>query len=157
MESEREYRPNTCLLIMNSEQKLFLGERYGEPGVWQLPQGGMEPEYTEEENALREAAEELGADEDCFSTIMKLDATHQYDFPIVPEYAEGRWHGQRQSFWLLEFRGGDSDIQLDRHHQEFSDWKWCTLVEVLELSEPRRVPGYREPVAEVNDFIRQNF
>jgi putative (di)nucleoside polyphosphate hydrolase len=70
----------------------------------------------------------------------------------VPQYAVGVWRGQSQHFWLVRFTGVDSDIVLTRHHQEFSDWRWCTAVEIRKLAEPKRLPGYEGPLREFEEF-----
>jgi putative (di)nucleoside polyphosphate hydrolase len=142
-------RPNVCLLIRNARGELFLGERAGNPGVWQFPQGGVEPGTPPEENVIREAHEELGAPKECFRIVQCLSARHDYDFRVVPECYRGKWRGQSQTFWVVEFLGADSDIQLDRCDQpELMNWKWCTPEEVKQLAEPLRLPGYLRALAE---------
>jgi len=147
-------RPNVCLLIMNREQQLFLGERAGCPGIWQLPQGGAKKKHSLAENALREAHEELGIDRDALRVLGQFAATHEYEFEVPPAYAVGRWRGQSQNFWLLEFLGSDSDIQLDRFQAEFMNWRWCSAQKIRETAEPKRVPGYRAVLEEFEEFVR---
>ncbi len=151
--AELPYRPNVCMILLNSEGKIFLGERFGEPGVWQLPQGGVETQFSLEENVLRELNEELGAPREAFSIIKKLNATHTYDFLKPPPYAVEKWRGQKQTFWLVRFKGNDTDINFTLHEQEFSSWKWCSVDEVLALAEPKRVAGYKAPLKEVLEFL----
>jgi len=141
-------RPNVCLLIVNKKRLLFLGQRTGEKAVWQFPQGGVE-EGSLEDNALREAHEELGVDRHLLRIVQKLNATHEYDFANPPDYARGRWRGQAQTFWLLEFLGEDPDIQLSRFEPEFADFAWCPSEEVLRRVEERRRTGYEAALQEV--------
>ena len=150
--SELPYRPNVCMLVYRGE-KLLLAERARQPGTWQFPQGGAEEELSLEENVLKELNEELGAKKKLFRIEKKLDSTHCYDFREPPKYAVGRWRGQSQTFWLVEFLGQDSDIQLDRYEQELMDFRWCTPSEVRELAEPIRLPGYEAPLLEFEAFI----
>ena len=154
MNNSLPYRPNVCLLIMNRENKLFLGERSGSEEVWQLPQGGIDNNEKEETSALREAAEELGADVDFFRVVKKFEATHQYDFRNPPDYAIDKWRGQSQTFWLLEFLGADTDIDLARFEQEFSSFCWCTAEEVRSKAESLRLPGYLKPLEEFELFLQ---
>jgi putative (di)nucleoside polyphosphate hydrolase len=146
-------RPNVCMLVLNSHRRLFLGERLGEPGVWQFPQGGVETSATLEENVLRELEEELGAARQLFSIVRRLKANHQYEFSRPPQYAVDKWRGQMQSFWLVSFLGKDEDIKLDNDkpgaEPEFSAWRWCTLAEVRAQAEPKRLLGYEKALAEV--------
>jgi len=136
------------MLVVNREGKLFLGERAGEPGVWQFPQGGIEEKDSLEENVLRELNEELGAAKDKFKIIRKFEATHDYNFRNPPAYAKDKWRGQTQTFWLVEFLGDDKDLDLNAHEQEFMGFKWCTPSEVRRFTEPVRLPGYEAPLVE---------
>jgi putative (di)nucleoside polyphosphate hydrolase len=147
-------RPNVCLLILNKERNLFLGQRSGASAVWQFPQGGVE-HGSLEENALREAHEEMGVDLNLLRVLQKLSATHEYDFANPPEYARGVWRGQSQTFWLLEFLGVDADIKLDRFEPEFSSFAWCPPAEVLGRVEERRRKGYEAPLREVVGLLEQ--
>lgn len=151
--SDLPYRPNVCLLVHNGNGKLFLGERAGEPGVWQLPQGGLEADCSIEENVLRELEEELGADQGCFRVVKRLDATHQYDFSAPPAYAIGKWRGQDQIFYLVEFTGTDLDINLTRFHQEFMSYQWVTVPELKHLAEPKRLAGYLGALVEFEEYF----
>jgi len=142
------------MLVFNRQHRLFLGERHGEPGVWQFPQGGVEPGCSLEENVLRELEEELGLAPSALQIITKLKSTQQYDFRVVPEYAKGVWRGQSQSFWLVQFLGSDKDIVLDKHQPEFMSFKWCTINEVRRLAEPHRLRGYEGALKEFEQFLK---
>ncbi len=146
-------RPNVCLLILNLERKLFLGERSGQSGVWQFPQGGLDEAEDAANAAIREASEELGADSKLFKVIQKLEARHEYDFINPPEYALGKWRGQSQTFWLLQFTGSDSDIDLARHVPEFQSYRWSSVQEIRVIAEPRRLPGYEKVLPEVLSYL----
>lgn len=142
-------RPNVCMLVRNRSGLFFLGQRHGEPEVWQLPQGGVDAGMSLEQNVLRELCEELGADENLFSIVKKLIFTHEYEFDRPPDYAKGKWRGQSQTFWLVDFLGSDKDIRLDLYEPEFSDFRWCTAEEVKARSEPKRAPAYSLALAEL--------
>lgn len=149
------HRPNVCMLIYNREKLLFLGERSGEPGVWQFPQGGVEPGLNVEENVVKEVCEELGLDREKFRVHKQLKATHTYDFKKPRDYSGTIWRGQSQTFWLVEFLGIDSDIKLDRYEAEFSAWRWCNVKQVREMAEPKRLPGYQDALKEFEEFNQQ--
>lgn len=141
-------RPNVCMLVFNREHKLFLGERFGEPGVWQFPQGGVDTKVSLEENVYRELWEELGLDRDKLQIVKRCQATHSYEFQDPPGYARGKWRGQTQTFWIVSFLGQESDICLTKHEQEFMAWRWCTAGEIRALAEKKRLPGYENPLRE---------
>ena len=150
-------RPNVCMLVLNREGKLFLGEREGNPGVWQFPQGGVDESAAVEESVLRELQEELGADRALFRIIRKLEAVNEYDWESPPSYGVGKWRGQAQTFWLVDFLGNDSDIDLSRYDEEMMDWRWCTIEEVRAMAEPKRLPGYEKAVLEAQAYIMEKY
>ena len=147
------FRPNVCMLVYNQKGKLFLGERCGEKGHWQFPQGGAEPRYTPRENVLRELREELGIKKKHLGSLKKLKATHEYEWQSPPKYAVGKWRGQKQTFWLVEFTGSDTDIDLASFKEpEFRAWKWCSVGEVRRFAARHRVKGYEKPLKEFLEF-----
>ena len=147
-------RPNVCILLINQDNLLFLGERYQESGHWQFPQGGCEPDFSEESNVLRELNEELGAPPESFDIIKKLQARYDYDWKSPPAYAIGKWRGQSQSFWLVRFSGQDSDIDLNAHEPEFMNWRWCTVEQVKKLAFSRRLKGYLPALEEFKAWLQ---
>lgn len=146
-------RPNVCMLLYNHTGKLLLGKRINRRNHWQFPQGGAEPEFSLRENVVREIKEELGIKKQKLGKIKKLKAKHSYDWIKPPEYARGRWRGQSQTFWLVEFLGKDSDIVLTADKDpEFKSFKWCSVAEVKRLAAKERLPGYRAALREFSEF-----
>ncbi len=145
-------RPNVCMLVFNKELQLFLGERANSPGVWQFPQGGVGKNSTLEEAVLRELYEELGVEQEQFRIVRQMRATNEYEWEQVPQRYKEKWRGQTQTFWLVEYLGKDDEIQLERFHAEFMNWRWCNTHEVRELAEPVRLPGYMLALREFEDY-----
>lgn len=143
------------MLVFNQDNKLFLGERNGEPGIWQFPQGGVEAGLSLEENVLRELEEELGLNRKNLEIIKKLNATHVYDFRNIPDYAVGKWRGQSQTFWLVKFLGSNLEIDLFAHEPEFMNFCWCSVDEVREKAEPIRLPGYEAALVEFSEYLSE--
>lgn len=147
-------RPNVCMFITDGRGHLFLGERAGEPGHWQCPQGGLEPGLAIEDNVLRELHEELGLDPEMVTLLAKLDFVHEYEWDQAPSFGKGIWRGQTQQFWAIHFHGSDSDIRFDRHEPaEFAMWRWCRVGEFLERAHHRRVPSYRRALEELEPLL----
>lgn len=141
------------MLVYNTKGKLFLGERCNERGHWQFPQGGAEAKYTPKENVIRELREELGIRPKHIGKIKRLTSRHEYEWRSPPKYAYGKWRGQRQTFWLVEFIGDDSDIDLASYKEpEFQSWEWCSVAEVKRKAAPYRVAGYRGALREFLTF-----
>ena len=148
--SEIPLRPNVCLIILNKERQIFLAERFGCPGIWQLPQGGIEQGMTPAEAAIKEAHEELGVPKKNFKILQHLLAQHEYEFSDpIPAHYLGKWRGQVQTFFVLEYLGTDAEITLNRYDQELMNWRWCSVAEVRKLAEPRRLVGYEKAFSEL--------
>lgn len=142
------YRPNVCILLFNREKNLLLGERNRSPGVWQFPQGGVEFDRSIEDNVLREIEEELGIPPTAVEIVGCLKARNRYDFDPVPDYAQGVWRGQDQTYWVVRFTGRDDQIRVDTEHPEFSAWGWFSESEVRQKAEPKRMSGYDKALKE---------
>lgn len=141
------------MIVMNKEGRVLLGERYGQSGVWQFPQGGIDEGEPVEHSVMRELQEELGIDPALLKIERRLEAVNQYEFRDPPPYAVGRWAGQRQVFFWVRFFGSDRDIRLDLHAPEFQTFRWCELDEVLTRVEPIRVAGYTGALREIERLV----
>ena len=127
------YRPNVACLAYKKENggyKIMIVERTGEPGHWQLPQGGID-NMKIENAALKELYEEMGSEKFKVNKIYKN--IYRYKFgqrkEEPKEYAlmsqKHRGHkGQSQSLAVAEFIGSDSDIKIN--YWDHSAWKWVS-------------------------------
>lgn len=148
-QSAPKLRPNVCMLVCNTRGQLLLGERIDEAGHWQFPQGGVERGASLRENVYRELREELGIKRKHIRKLTKLKARNSYLWSAIPAYARGKWVGQSQTFWIVDFIGEDSDIDLESsEEQEFQDWRWCSVATVRRIAARRRVAGYEAALRE---------
>lgn len=146
----KNYRSNVCLLILNSNNQIFLGLRAGTHDHWQFPQGGVDKGESFEEAAMREFSEELGVDSKLGKLLQFLNSTHTYDFNESRDYGGESFAGQTQKYAVIRFLGADQDIKLsDVQDPEFSEFKWVDLNSVLSLSHPIRKEGYAKAIEEV--------
>jgi N-acetylglucosaminyldiphosphoundecaprenol N-acetyl-beta-D-mannosaminyltransferase len=124
------YRKNVACLMYKKEEgkiKIFLGERAGEKGHFQFPQGGMEGEDIEIAGAS-ELKEEIGTSK--FTFKGKFENVYKYKFSkISAGYKHSNYKGQKQSLYITEFIGSDENIKLFPY--DFSSWRWVDLDNVL--------------------------
>lgn len=135
------YRPNVGAALFNPAGLVFVGRRANLPdtaapyGVWQLPQGGIDPGETPQAAVVRELQEEIGTGR---ATILgEHDTWLTYDLPphLVGRAFGGRYRGQRQRWFALRFEGEDSEIRLDGHGPpEFDAWRWVPLADLPGLA-----------------------
>ena len=65
----------------------------------------------------------------------------------------GQYRGQRQSWFLMRFKGKDSDIDIATGHAEFSEWRWVSPDRLPALIVPFKRRLYEAIVAEFGDLI----
>jgi len=135
------YRPNVGAVLFNRDGKVFVARRAdlpnaeGRAGGWQLPQGGIDANEDPQAAVLRELEEEIGTSR--ASIIGEYPGWLTYDLPpeLVGVALGGRYRGQRQRWFALQFLGEDQDIRLDLDpHPEFDAWRWAELVELPDLA-----------------------
>jgi len=122
------YRPGVGIVLFNRNGRVFVGRRADMADeAWQMPQGGVDPNESPREAALREVREELGTDK--VEIIAEAPDLTSYDLPahLVGTTWGGEWRGQRQRWFAMRFLGEDADIDVATEHPEFSDWRWVDL------------------------------
>ncbi len=119
------WRQGVGIVLLNDAGRVLVGERLDLPGVWQMPQGGIDKGEKPLEAALRELAEETG-----IRSVTVLRATREaltYDLPpeLVSRTWNGRYRGQRQVWFAMRFEGTDDAIDVrGTDHPEFGAWRW---------------------------------
>ena len=111
-----------------------------------MPQGGIDTHLNE--TAFNAAKRELFEETSVKSTKL-IDETNNwltYDIPkeILPSYWEGKYCGQRQKWFLMEFIGDDSEINTQTEDPEFTEWQWLDSKEIIEKIVPFKKELYIE-------------
>lgn len=144
------YRPSVGMMILNKENKIFVGQRYEfkEP-AWQMPQGGIDLHEETDKAMFRELQEEIGTSN--VEVILKSKKWYFYDFPshLAGRLWDGKYKGQKQIWYSLRFLGQDSEINLTTHQPEFRDWKWVAKDELLQIIVPFKKDIYQQVLEEL--------
>lgn len=134
IDKNEKYRKGVGIMLLNSRGDVFVARRadLAEKG-WQMPQGGIDDREDPREAAFRELKEEIGTDN--AEVIEESHDWFYYDFPkeIRERTRDGRWIGQRQKWFVMRFKGEDSEIDLRTSHPEFAYWKWVAVQELPSL------------------------
>jgi N-acetylglucosaminyldiphosphoundecaprenol N-acetyl-beta-D-mannosaminyltransferase len=104
------------------EYKIFIVKRQdARDEHWQLPQGGIDKEEDIFTAGERELSEEINNHKFC--AVAKFKNLYKYKFTnnIADQRHQG-YKGQRQSLYIAEFQGDDSDIKIN--YWDHADWAW---------------------------------
>ena len=115
-------------IVLNNNNEIFVGKRKDNPvDKWQMPQGGV----NKNENFLTAMKRELEEETSIKSIeILKiLDNFFVYELPqeLLGIIWKGKFRGQKQKWFIVRFKGEDSEINIKTKHPEFIEWKWIEM------------------------------
>lgn len=122
------YRPCVGVMLLNRQGKVFVAKRIDTMvEAWQMPQGGIDSGEEPENAVYREMMEEIGTRN--AEIIHEMDPWLTYDLPehLIGKVWKGKYRGQKMKWYLMRYLGQDSDIDLNTHHPEFSEWQWIDM------------------------------
>lgn len=155
MKNSKPYRPNVGIMLLNGDGDVFLAHRVdSRVKAWQMPQGGIDAGEDEYAAALRELFEETGVKS--VRPIAESTQWYTYDFPAGIHFVSEKkkaYAGQTQKWFLLQFTGEESEIQVDRKHAEFNAWKWARIEDVVAAVVDFKRDVYRQVVNEFTPFV----
>lgn len=150
------YRPAAGVMLINRQGKVFVAQRLDSTlEAWQMPQGGLDEGEDAEAGALRELEEETGIGPDKVEIIARCPVELVYDLPedLVGKMWNGKWRGQRQSWFLMRFTGDDGDIDLATAEPEFRAWKWAEPSDLPALIVPFKKRLYEDVLAAFGEWL----
>ena len=131
---ENGWRLGVGIILINQENKIFMGERIDNKGAWQMPQGGVNITINEslDNAAKRELYEETGVKK--AEIINQSEGWYYYYLPksLQTKLWGGKFLGQKQKWFLFCFEGTDDEINLQADKKpEFNNWQWVSPKNVL--------------------------
>ena len=150
-----DYRPCVGVMLLNKQGLVWVGRRFqkqNDDGVghwWQMPQGGIDGDEDPAAAALRELEEETAVRS--AEIIAEAPDWYNYDLPehLIGKSWKGKYRGQTQKWFAARFTGEDSEINLapPGHKQEFDQWRWAKMHEVIDAIVPFKKPVYEQVIA----------
>ena len=124
-EQKLPLRTGVGIIVLNKQNKIFVGKRKDNPGdKWQMPQGGVDEGEDYITAMKRELLEETSIQN--IEIIKEIDKIYQYELPenLIGIIWKGKYRGQKQKWFITRFLGEEKEINLNSKHAEFIDWKW---------------------------------
>jgi putative (di)nucleoside polyphosphate hydrolase len=141
-------------MLLNKQGLVWVGRRFqkqNDDGVgywWQMPQGGIDEGEDPAVAAIRELEEETAVRS--AEIIAEAPGWYNYDLPenLIGLSWKGKYRGQSQKWFAARFTGNDSEINLapPGHKQEFDQWRWARMDEIVDLIVPFKKPVYEQVV-----------
>lgn len=144
------YRQNVGIVLRKSDGRVFAGKRLERfeqyKFAWQMPQGGIDDGEIPKDAALREMYEETGVCGDSVHLAGETLDWINYDLPadILPQIWGGRYRGQTQKWYLFDFIGDDSAIDINTDKPEFSQWRWMSPSDIMSAIVPFKRATYQQ-------------
>ena len=147
-------RKGVGIVLLNSEDKVFVAKRIDNPkDYWQMPQGGIDKNEDFLDAALRELKEETSIEN--VELIKEIDGKTIYELPdnLLGIIWKGRYRGQEQKWFLMRFKGKESEINLNTQHPEFLEWRWVELDEITKYVVKFKLDIYKKIKFKVKKII----
>lgn len=159
MTALNNYRPCVGITLINSSGLILIckridGHKNNWPHAWQMPQGGIDEGENPTTAATRELLEETGIHS--VEIIREHPEWLTYDLPeaiqkkfISQEFAKG----QKQKWFLMQFQGQESEINLAKPNAEFCEFAWVNKNEVLAKVVPFKKNVYKQVIQEFGKWL----
>ena len=138
-------RSGVGIIVLNKDNKVFVAKRIDNPkNYWQMPQGGVDENEDFLSAAYRELKEETSIKN--VKLILELDGFTSYNLPshLLGIIWKGKFKGQKQKWFLMQFLGNDEEINIKTKNPEFLEWKWIDLDQITKFVVDFKLQVYEE-------------
>ena len=152
--SKLPMRSGVGVIILNKENKVFVGKRKDNPvDNWQMPQGGVDKNEDFISAMRRELFEETSIRN--IKILKEIDGFFEYELPknLLGIIWKGKFRGQRQKWFIARFSGEDKEINLNTKNPEFIEWKWVLPDELPKIIVDFKKELYLNLLRSLKDFI----
>jgi putative (di)nucleoside polyphosphate hydrolase len=144
MSQNQYFRVGAGSVIYNEAGEILLFSRTDNPDLWQLQQGGMNPNEEMDKTLWRELLEETALTPDDFERVDKYPdwLLYEYTSEVRPRLKDSNCLGQMHNWYFLKVKPG---VQVDiskATDKEFAEAKWATLEEFLSLPDTLKKDVY---------------
>lgn len=145
------FRAGVGIMVARGNREVLVLRRVDTPSAsWQMPQGGLKKGEEPDVAMWRELEEETGLTSDTCRLLAVSTSWLAYELPEA--YRSSRvGRGQVQRWYLVGFSGQDSDIKPDG--EEFNEWKWVGVEELVADVIPFRRPIYETLVTQFAAYL----
>ena len=153
-EKKLPMRNGVGIIILNNENKIFVGKRKDNPiDKWQMPQGGIDKGENYISATKRELLEETSIKS--IKIIKEIEGYFEYELPkhLIGIIWKGKYRGQKQKWFIAKFLGEEKEINLNTSNPEFIEWKWIYPNELPEVIVDFKRDLYKQLLKEINKFI----
>ena len=147
-------RSGVGVIILNSENKVFVGKRKDNPvDKWQMPQGGVDFGEDYISAMKRELFEETSIKN--IKILKEIGKIFEYELPknLIGKIWKGKFRGQKQKWFIAKFLGNENEINLNTKYPEFIEWKWISVENLPNVIVDFKKKLYEELLVEIKKFI----
>ena len=148
-------RNGVGIIVINKRKKVFVAKRKDNPiDKWQMPQGGVDLDEKYISAMRRELHEETNIQK--IKVLKEIEGFFEYELPknLIGKIWKGKYRGQRQKWFIVEFLGDDKEINLNTEKPEFIDWKWISPDDLPKVIVDFKRHIYLELLGYIKAFIK---
>lgn len=150
------YRSGVGIMLINQNKEIFVGKRIdNNSDAWQMPQGGIDAGESEDAAMFRELKEETGISDFGIKILKRSNGYFYYNLPykLQKKFWGGKYLGQKQRWYLAEFIGDESLININTLNPEFSQWKWIPSDKIINAIVGFKRNLYQDVISEFSEYL----